>query len=198
MLNRYLLLAAIICATPVWADIYRYTDKHGRVHLTDRPPHSGYKLLVKTWKGWEERRGQADYKNFSRNQKKYTPTIVKVAHRYRLPPALLHAVVAAESAYDPNAISGAGAVGLMQLMPGTAQRYGVHNRRDPLSNLNGGTQYLKDLLVMFDNNLVLALAAYNAGENAVLDHGRKVPPYTETRRYVRKVLDFYDEYRKQG
>ena len=196
---RYLvLLAAIMLGAPAFADIYKYTDKHGRVHLTDKPRHSGYRLLVRTWKGWEERKGQADYKNFSRNQKKYAPTIVQIARRYSLPSALLHAVVAAESAYDPNAMSGAGAVGLMQLMPGTAQRYGVQNRRDPVSNLNGGSRYLKDLLAMFDNNLVLALAAYNAGENAVLDHGKKVPPYTETRRYVRKVLDYYDEYRKQG
>jgi len=175
------------------ADIFKYTDKHGRVYLTDKPAHDGYRLLVKTWKGWEEQKG-VDYRNFSKNKKKFTPTIERTAARYRLPVALVHAVVAAESAYDPQAVSSAGAVGLMQLMPGTASRFGVSNRRDPAANVNAGSRYLSELLKMFDNNLVLALAAYNAGENAVIKHGHKVPPYKETRGYVRKVLDFYKEY----
>ena len=102
----------------------------------------------------------------------------------------------AESAYDPHAVSKAGAVGLMQLMPGTARRYGVTDRRDPRENLTGGVRYLRDLLIQF-NDVVLALAAYNAGEFAVIEHGRRVPPYPETRAYVRKVLTFYREYRER-
>jgi soluble lytic murein transglycosylase-like protein len=164
------------------ADIYKYVDQHGRVHLTDRPSHSGYKRLVKTWKGWQEAR--VDYRNVTRNRKKYEPSIAG-------------AVITAESAYDPDAVSTAGAVGLMQLMPGTAQRYGVGNRRDPNANISGGTRYLRDLLDMFDNNVVLALAAYNAGENAVIKHGRRIPPYAETQTYVRRVLKYYNEYKKQ-
>ena len=97
----------------------------------------------------------------------------------------------AESAYRADAVSSKGAVGLMQLMPATAERYGVRNRRDPAQNLSGGSQYLRDLLVMFDNDLQLALAAYNAGENAVIRYGHKIPPYAETQGYVRKVIGFY-------
>jgi len=81
----------------------------------------------------------------------------------------------------------------MQLMPATAERYGVSNRSDPAQNLRGGTEYLHDLLEMFDNDLQLALAAYNAGENAVIRYGNKIPPYEETRGYVRKVLRFYND-----
>lgn len=176
------------------ADIYKYVDQHGRVHLTDRPNHGGYKRLVKTWKGWQE--ATVNYGGLNRNRKKYEPTIASAAKANRLPPALLHAVITAESAYDPEAISSAGAVGLMQLMPGTAERYGVRNRRDPIANVSGGTRYLRDLLDMFDNNLVLAIAAYNAGENAVIRNGRRIPPYQETQTYVRCVLKYYNEYKK--
>ena len=104
-------------------------------------------------------------------------------------------MVTAESAYDPVAVSSAGAVGLMQLMPGTAERYGVRNRRDPRQNVLGGVRYLRDLLVQFDD-LTLALAAYNAGENAVIRYGNRIPPYPETQNYVRKVLTFYRDYRR--
>ncbi len=192
----FLLLCTTLFVLPFFAgaDIYKYVDQHGRVHLTDRPSHDGFKRLVKTWKGWQEAR--VDYAGVSRNRRKYEPAIRSAAQNYRLPPALLHAVITAESAYDPNAISTAGAVGLMQLMPGTAARYGVRNRRDPMANVLGGTRYLRDLLEMFDNDLVLALAAYNAGENAVINHGRQIPPYKETQTYVRRVLKYYNEYKK--
>jgi len=190
-----LCLALFVAPFLADADIYKYVDQHGRVHLTDRPNHGGYKRLVKTWKGWQEAR--VDYRNVGRNRKKYEPTVASAAKANSLPAALLHAVITAESAYDPEAISSAGAVGLMQLMPGTAQRYGVRNRRDPTANVSGGTRYLRDLLNMFDNNLVLALAAYNAGENAVIKHGRRIPPYQETQTYVRRVLKYYNEYKKQ-
>ncbi|MCP5144330.1 MAG: lytic transglycosylase domain-containing protein [Gammaproteobacteria bacterium] len=185
--------AACVLSHTVDAQIYKYVDKYGRVTLTDTPDHSGYKRLVKTWKGWVEARG-IDYKRMQENRKRYTPAITALATEYALDEALLHAVITAESAYDPNAISTAGAVGLMQLMPATAQRYGVSNRRDPGANLRGGTRYLRDLLVMFDNNITLAVAAYNAGENAVIQYGKQIPPYEETRNYVRKVLAYYREY----
>jgi soluble lytic murein transglycosylase-like protein len=86
----------------------------------------------------------------------------------------------------------------MQLMPATAERYGVGNRRDPASNINGGSRYLRDLLIMFDNNLTLALAAYNAGENAVIRNNYQIPPYEETQQYVKKVLRYYKDYSKAG
>jgi soluble lytic murein transglycosylase-like protein len=112
------------------------------------------------------------------------------AQRHGLMPELLHAVIRAESAYQPDALSHAGACGLMQLMPGTAERFNVRNIWDPAENIQGGAAYLRLLLDMFDNDLQLALAAYNAGENAVKRYGNQIPPYQETQDYVRKVLRF--------
>jgi soluble lytic murein transglycosylase-like protein len=104
-------------------------------------------------------------------------------------------VIRAESGYNSTAVSHAGAGGLMQLMPGTAERYGVRDRFDPAQNLRGGATYLRDLMQMFDDNLPLALAGYNAGENAVINNGYKIPPYAETREYVKRVLQYYAEER---
>jgi soluble lytic murein transglycosylase-like protein len=190
-----LLLVLAAAAPAVSADIYKYVDKYGRVILTDRPKNAHYKRLVKTWKGWEEAKGRIAMQDFDENRRKHTPAIEMTARRYGLPSSLVQAVVAAESAYDPNAVSRTGAVGLMQLMPETARRYGVANRRNPVDNLSGGTHYLRDLLRMFDNNLVLALAAYNAGENTVKRYGNRIPPFRETRHYVDKVMDYYRKYR---
>lgn len=199
LINRHLkryIGTAVLIAIPLvaGADIYKYVDKRGRVYLTDRPPHAGYKRLVKTWKGWTET--SISYRDLDKNRKKFAPTIDLAAKDHQLPSALLHAVITAESAYNPDAISRAGAVGLMQLMPGTAERYGVLDRRDPTANVAAGTRYLKDLLGMFNNDLTLALAAYNAGENAVISYGRQIPPYEETRTYVRRVLKYYNDYKK--
>ena len=194
-LKRYLGIAVLIALPLVaGADIYKYVDKYGRIHLSDKPAHDGYKRIVRTWKGWKE--AQVAYRDSAKNRKRYAQAIDTVAKQNRLPRALVHAVITAESAYDPNAVSHAGAVGLMQLMPGTAERYGVRNRKDPLANVAGGTRYLRDLLKMFDNNLVLALAAYNAGENAVIKYGNKIPPYEETQTYVQRVLKYYNNYKK--
>ncbi len=115
-----------------------------------------------------------------------------------MPDSLVHAVVTAESAYDPHALSSAGALGLMQLMPATAKRFGVSDRKNPRANVYAGTRYLKQLLGMFDNDVRLALAAYNAGENAVIKYDNQIPPYPETQNYVRKVLKYYRQYREQG
>jgi soluble lytic murein transglycosylase-like protein len=176
------------------ADIYKYVDKYGRVTLTDKPDSSNYKRLVKTWKGWEEAKSQIALRDFDKNRELHSSTIDWIAKRYGLPPSLVHAVISAESAYDSNAISRAGAVGLMQLMPETAKRYGVVNRRNPVDNVDGGTRYLRDLLVMFNNDLLLALAAYNAGEGAVKRYGNQVPPFNETRTYVDRVITYYRQY----
>lgn len=114
-----------------------------------------------------------------------------VAAEHQLDAALLHAVIQQESGYRPAAVSAAGAVGLMQLMPATAQRFGVRDRFDPEQNLRGGAAYLAWLLQHFGQYMELALAAYNAGEGAVRRHGNRVPPYPETRAYVRRVLHTY-------
>jgi soluble lytic murein transglycosylase-like protein len=183
-----------LISMPSQADIYKYVDKHGRVILTDKPSHTGYKRLVKTWKGWEEAKIPKNF-NWVKNQRKFDPTIRSVAKMYKLPHTLVHAVITAESSYNPDAISRAGAVGLMQLMPETAKQYGVSNRRDPKQNIYGGSRYLRYLLKLFKNDLTLALAAYNAGEGTVKKYGNKVPPYKETRNYVNKVIKYYKKYR---
>ena len=197
-----LLVAAIaLCSmSAVKADVYKYVDGQGRMHFADKPLHEGYRLVLKSFKARNEPRTRPgskpriDYRAMKKNRQRFTPTIADIARRHGMPAGLLHAVVATESAYDPEAVSRAGAVGLMQLMPDTAKRYGVSNRRDPVKNLNGGTRYLKDLLVRFDNNIELALAGYNAGENAVEKYGNKVPPFEETQTYVRKVLSLYRQH----
>ncbi len=119
-----------------------------------------------------------------------TKLIATVATEVQLAPALLHAVIAAESAYDPQALSVRGAMGLMQLMPATATRFGARNAYAPRENLLAGALYLKWLLATFDGDLELALAAYNAGEQAVIKAGRRIPPYPETRAYVPRVLGY--------
>lgn len=120
------------------------------------------------------------------------------ARVYGLSPQLLHAVIRTESAYDHEAVSRAGAEGLMQLMPGTAARYGVKDSFNPVENVRGGAAYLRDLLDMFGQDLKLALAGYNAGENAVIRNGNQIPPYAETQNYVRQVLQYFWSERSGG
>lgn len=121
---------------------------------------------------------------------RYQPLIDSAARRHGLVPELLHAVIRTESAYKPDALSHAGACGLMQLMPGTAERFRVTEIWDPTQNIEGGAAYLRFLLDLFDNDIRLALAGYNAGEGAVKRYGNQIPPYPETQNYVRKVLQF--------
>ncbi len=127
----------------------------------------------------------------------FAPYINMVARQYNLQPALLHAVITVESAYNPNAKSHANAHGLMQLIPATAQRFGVIDIYDPIQNMQGGAAYLRYLLDYF-GDVSLALAGYNAGEGAVRKYGNKIPPYKETMNYVPKVLEYYQKYRAQG
>ena len=116
------------------------------------------------------------------------PLIQQIAQETSMSASLLHAVIAVESGYDAKAVSRKGAQGLMQLMPQTAQRFGVRNPMDPAQNVRGGALYLKWLLDYFNGNLRLALAGYNAGENVVVRAGYKIPAIKETRDYVPKVL----------
>ena len=166
------------------ADIYKYVDPNGGLHLADRPLGPGYVLTLRSP---GSRARQAASASLARNRSRYGPIVDRVAQHHRLDSALVHAVVQVESAYNPAAVSRKGAVGLMQLMPDTARRYGVRDRRDPERNLHGGVRYLRDLILRF-NDVVLALAAYNAGEGAVIRHGKRIPPFPETQQYVRKVM----------
>ncbi len=121
----------------------------------------------------------------------FAPLVSQQATLMGMDAALVQAVVAIESAYNPRARSRAGAIGLMQVMPATAARYGIQNLEDPLQNLRAGCLYLKDLLVLFHENVDLALAAYNAGEHAVQRYGNQIPPFPETQRYVPQVVEIY-------
>jgi len=199
----YLLVVLIcgLCLPSVGlSDVFKYRDGRGHIHLTDKPMR-GMTLLkrfsLSTGRQTQSsnRRGSAGSALAAMFKRRdvLAPLIETAAVAHKLRPELVHAVVRAESAYRADAKSHKGAVGLMQLMPATAQRYGVVDRRDPAQNLRGGSEYLRDLLEMFDNDLQLALAAYNAGENAVIRYGNKIPPYNETQGYVRKVIRFYND-----
>lgn len=118
----------------------------------------------------------------------FAALVDEAARLHRVRPELLHAIIEVESAYDPAAVSPAGAVGLMQLMPATAARYGVQDSTDPSENIAGGAAYLRDLQAQFGNDLCLVLAAYNAGEGSVERFQRQIPPYAETRAYVGRVV----------
>ncbi|KAF3980918.1 MAG: lytic transglycosylase domain-containing protein [Methylococcales symbiont of Hymedesmia sp. n. MRB-2018] len=170
------------------ADVYKRTDDQGRVYYTDAPKKGfKYKRIIRT----RSKNYARAFKKIVSNKKKYAPYITAAANKYKVDEKLLHAVIQTESAYDEKAISPAGAVGLMQLMPATAKRYGVRNRKNGKQNIEGGTHYLKDLTKMFNSNLKLVLAGYNAGEGAVKKYHNSIPPYPETHDYVRKVMKLY-------
>ncbi|PCH85901.1 MAG: lytic transglycosylase [Piscirickettsiaceae bacterium] len=185
------LLLGFFSGPDVYADLYKKVDRYGNTFYTDKPDSTGYRLIIRTPK-----KGSIEYKNFEANRHKHAPVIRKQARKYRVDPALVMAVVHTESAYDRKAVSKAGAVGLMQLMPKTAQRFGVTDRRNAEQNINGGTRYLRYLLELYKFDIRLALAAYNAGEGAVLKYGNKVPPYAETQAYVKTVISRYQDYMK--
>jgi len=184
-------VVAVTSTPTAHADIWKRVDKNGMSHFSNEHMGKGSVLVIRTKPSRARRASHGSASSaFARNKERYTPLIEKAARQFQLDENLIHAVVRAESAYNADALSKKGAVGLMQLMPGTAQRYGVGNRNDPMQNLKGGVNYLSDLMFQF-RNITLALAAYNAGENAVIRYGNKIPPYAETRHYVQKVIGFY-------
>ena len=127
-------------------------------------------------------------------RKPYAHEIDQAARRNQLDPALVHAVIHVESRHQAAAVSSKGAVGLMQVLPATAERFGISDPGDPVANVSAGTRYLRRLLDQFDQRLDLALAAYNAGEGAVIRYGNRIPPYRETRDYVPSVMEKYREW----
>ena len=192
-----LLLLGCGLTRPVWADIYAYTADDGSVSLSNVPTDERYSVLIAAP---DQAVAAAPVAAISKaksglaRKAGYDQVVDEVSRTYGLESALLHAVISVESRYNPKAVSKKGAAGLMQLMPQTAKRYGVADAFDPLQNLNGGARYLRDLLRLFNNNTSLALAAYNAGEQAVMKYGNRIPPYRETLNYVPQVLDFYQRY----
>jgi soluble lytic murein transglycosylase-like protein len=198
----FLILSFVIAA--IWpsishADIFKYVDAHGNVFYTDKAKNKKYKLILSGKKKHKKKLSRAAWlKIVKQRRKKVEPIIARVAKQHNLDPKLLHAIIRAESAYNHLAVSHAGAVGLMQLMPATARRFGVTDRRDPAQSIQGGARYLKTLLAEFDTQ-DLAVAAYNAGEGAVRKYGNRIPPYKETRTYVKRVMANYQkELRKKS
>jgi len=123
----------------------------------------------------------------------FSKLVERVAREHNLDPQLLHSIITVESGYNPGAISPKGAIGLMQLMPDTASRFGANNPLDPMQNIRAGARYVRFLLSLFNRDMPLVLAAYNAGEGAVSKYRNTIPPYQETREYVAKVLASYQK-----
>jgi hypothetical protein len=198
------------------AELFGYIDEQGQAHFAHEQLDGRYQPFVKEentaefeqaierqyfpptelkyFSGTDKLEDHILYKRIQKtpNVAKYETMVLKEARLQKLDPALVKAVIAVESAYDPAAVSAKGAIGLMQLIPETAARYGVRLIADPRANINGGTRYLKDLITMFGGNLSLALAGYNAGEGAVRQHNNAIPPFPETVQYVKLVMQFYD------
>ena len=199
MMRMAVILLTLFLSNEVIADIYKFTDTDGRVYYTDEPRHSLYKRIIKTKLPRYTGIFNSNYKGgkylllIGAKKQRFAELIEQAANRYHVDAKLVHAVIQTESAYNSSAQSPKGAVGLMQLMPGTARRFGVIDRNDPDQNVDGGTRYLKHLINMFNPNLDLAVAAYNAGENAVIRYNNSIPPYPETQNYVRQVLALYHQ-----
>ncbi len=181
------LVIILFMSANVFADFYNYTDEDGVVHITNVPTSSKYR-----WMMGEKKVPKPNVEKA--NNKRFEDIIYSASARYGIDPTLVKAIVKAESDFDSMAISNKGARGLMQLMPETARTMGVRDIHDPEENIEGGIRKLSLLLNMFDRDVNLAVAAYNAGEQAVLKY-RDVPPYTETRNYVKKVLHYYNLYK---
>ena len=197
-----LLLLGCCIVRPAMADVYGYVDGEGTTYLSNVPSDQRYQVLVS-----EERPSNVSV--LRRTERRlatpgtmaakagYQDMVEQVAKSNGLEAALLHAVISVESHYNAQAVSKKGAAGLMQLMPATARRYGVADAFDPVQNLQGGAKYLRDLLALFNSDIGLALAAYNAGENAVMRYGNRIPPFRETKDYVPRVLGFYRKYQAE-
>ena len=210
-----LLVLVATSATAARASTVYFKDRAGVMHFTNVPTDTRYKVLrtakstfsqvvYKPGVGAAVRAasrsdGLVSLRNFALSTRGPEPSpeladmITETARRGGVDPALVHAVVRAESGFDHRAVSRAGAMGLMQLMPGTADLVGVRNAFHPQENVEGGVSYLRQMLERFGGNVQLALAAYNAGPGAVESHGG-IPPYSETQDYVERVFRYRQDY----
>jgi SLT domain-containing protein len=201
------------------SNVYAYVDKQGKLFVSEKKTDERFvrfepkkrvtpKVTVRKT-AWVTKRIGSPFAQTTQNEQikgqitanipihnkavHYTPLINGIADEVGVNANLLHAIIQVESAYNPEATSPKGAQGLMQLIPATAERFGVEKSYDPAANVRGGAKYIKNLLTRFDNNLQLALAAYNAGEGTVQRYNNTIPPYPETQAYVVKVLSLFTQ-----
>ena len=198
VLKSTFLIATLLAASAAVAhsQIYAYVDADGLRHYTDVPDNNRYRLLILSPR---DRTASGDRYDAMLLAKagRYDSIIEKAATAASVEPNLLRAVIVVESGFNSRAVSKRGAMGLMQLMPATATRFGVSNPYDPLQNVHAGARYLKFLIDRFGQDVRLALAAYNAGEDAVDRNGGQIPPFSETMAYVPRVLKIYQMLRNQ-
>ena len=219
--------AAALCMSlttaPAHADVYGYIDADGMAHVSTEKLDDRYQLFMRGDATFDSNKiakgipGVDVKQNMSSplmklmlqhpNLKKYETMLDQSAKEFSVEPALLKAIMAAESGFNPTAVSPKGAIGLMQIMPETAERYGVQGDRrktiqqkltDPKINIRLAARYLRDLQALFPKRLELAIASYNAGERAVQKYNNQIPPYPETRNYVQLVAQFYRLYQPGG
>ena len=208
---------ALACATQVArADIYGYIDAEGNAHFSAEKLDERYQLFMRGDGVFDSSELTAPaiavmpkiairkYLSQHPNLKKFEPLMTQAALDYAVELPLLKAVMAAESGFNPGAVSPKGAIGLMQVMPATAERYGLQSDKrksisdklaDPKTNIRLGARYLRDLMRLFPDQIALVLASYNAGEGAVQKYRNRVPPYPETQNYVKLVTQFYHLYK---
>ncbi len=195
-LTALMIFVSLTGLSTVSADMYKFTDKDGIVHYTNVRPSGQKNLQTFSFPCYASdiKCNQLDWENIPLNRSAFDVEILAAAEVFTVDDALIRAIIHAESAYQPEALSPKGAQGLMQLMPATQKELQVVNVFDPISNIEGGTLYLSRLLDQFNQNVELAAAAYNAGPGAVREYGG-VPPYKETQEYVRRVKILYRRYR---
>lgn len=219
-----LALAGLACVPAAHAELWGFIDADGVAHFADQKLDARYKLFMKDGGRLDTGRlsarqaqaagGDIDLEQHKLyryvvnhpNIKTVEPLIHQIAGRQDVDPALVKAVMAVESGFNPAAVSPKGAIGLMQVIPDTGARFGVsadarrtieQKLADPRTNITAGVRYLSWLMQQFPNNLELVLAAYNAGEGAVQRYNNRIPPYPETQQYVSTVLQFYRLYQPQ-
>ena len=188
-LSRIFILSLLLWPVVSGADIYKYVDSEGVVHYSNTQPDEKFTLYLREGPKAAPRATASALPGGGW----MTGYVDRVSRANDLPPALVHAIIKAESNGQRKAVSPKGAKGVMQLMPFTSKRLRVSDPFDPIENIEGGIRYIKELLVTFEGDLTNTIAAYNAGPAAVRKYGG-VPPYQETRLYVRRVMDLYRQY----